>query len=124
MKVMRIDWTKIRVKMAERNVRSVARLSAGAGVHQNTVYNDGPFTSATLDRIADFLDCDPREFIALVDEESEPPPPAPPPPATRSLRDRQRAALTPPTADAAKDQAALDYAAGLRAAALERARRE
>jgi hypothetical protein len=74
MRVMRIDWTKVRVKMAEQNIRSVSKLAAGAGVHQNTLYNEGPFVSNTVDRIADFLGCDPREFITVDEIETGAPP--------------------------------------------------
>lgn len=67
MKVMRIDWKKIKHRMIERGIRSQAQLTRDAGLHPNSFKQKGAFLSTTLDRLADYLDCDPRELITLED---------------------------------------------------------
>jgi len=65
MKETRIDWTKVRIKMAERGIRSVTELAEGAGIHRNTLYKDGQFHSTVMDRLANFFDCGPCDIITF-----------------------------------------------------------
>lgn len=65
MKVMRIDWKKVRHIMLERGVKSDAELTRKAKIHPNAFATSGPFMSTTAERIANVLDCDPWEFITF-----------------------------------------------------------
>lgn len=71
MRAMRIDWKAIKHKMIERDIPNRYQLALASGVHQNSLKQDGPFVSVTVDKIAHALGCDPRELIMLEEVEGE-----------------------------------------------------
>lgn len=81
---MRVDWKKIKHMMIERGIRSDAELARGAGVHPNTIGKNDGFRSDTVDRIAEYLGCNPLDLIAV-----DAPTPAPTS-AAATLRAQQR----------------------------------
>lgn len=96
MREMRIDWDKVRKRMIDRKVSSLAQLSAATGINKNTLSkkNDS-FFSTTVNRLADYLGCDPLDIVMSVvvpDEVEQPATPAPTPTAD-AMREERRAKL-------------------------------
>lgn len=81
MKQSRIDWRKVKIKMAERGVGSVMALADAAGLHRNTLYKDHSFNSTVMDRLANFFGCDPWEIVSFSEPEAAEPVALPLPPA-------------------------------------------
>lgn len=115
MRMTRINWPLVRFKMEERGVTGWAALARVANVHRNTLSRKGPFASTTIDHLAHYFDCDPRELITVEDA----PDAAPAPATTTAARRPKPRGILPDTSQVPADKAQAE--AERRAALLAQA---
>ena len=61
-----IDWMRVRILAAGKGARSDRAIAAATGVHRNSIGREGGFVSATLDALANYLECSPTTLIRVV----------------------------------------------------------
>lgn len=106
MKELRIDWNEVRKRMIDLGVDSLAQLSAATGINKNTLSKkNDTFFSTTVNRLADYLGCDPLDIVTSIEATPEQPPI---PKASDATRQTQRYKLTPPGAQATPQQLAAE----------------
>ena len=91
MKVI-INWEKVKHLMIDRHFQSYAQLARKAGINKNTMGRPGPFSSITLGKLAECLDCDPCVLMMVQEKGNVPIPPAqllPTPPVPLTDEDRE-----------------------------------
>ena len=67
MKMMAINWKKVAHLAIDHEISSKRDLATRAGIHYNTLYNEGEFKSTTVDKLAKLFGCDHMELITVID---------------------------------------------------------
>lgn len=67
MGTMAINWKKVAHLAIDHNLTK-RELAKRAGLHYNTLYNDGEFRSTTVDKLAKLFECNPVDLIVIVEK--------------------------------------------------------
>jgi len=67
MKIMAIDWKKVAHLAIDHEIESKRELATRAGIHYNTLYNEGEFKSSTVDKLAALFGCEQTDLLTVVE---------------------------------------------------------